>query len=222
MWPRSDPQACCRPQRPCASTSRHTPGFVKRLIRGAAPMPILKQRPGHRGRIIFREIQPTERCLRTPEPWNFPARCAEYSGSGAADTARAWFSRDSRVTGPVAPTRRWTRVALGRCGQASADRAWVARRRAGGTAWRSSRAQRFARFTRALSVAMPVFAYICRYSFEISTNASARRSVSHASRALPDTRQAVEAVPHGLCPRRISSPTSPDAARRPWAAAPAG
>src|SRR5690606_6738566 len=35
-----------------------------------------------------------------------------------------------------------------------------------------SRAQRFARLTRALSVAMPVLAYICRYSFEISTKAS--------------------------------------------------
>src|SRR6185369_7816412 len=33
-----------------------------------------------------------------------------------------------------------------------------------------SRAHRLARFTRALSVAMPVFAYICRYSFEINTN----------------------------------------------------
>ena len=33
-----------------------------------------------------------------------------------------------------------------------------------------SRAQRFARLTRALSVAMPVLAYICRYSFESRTN----------------------------------------------------
>ena len=39
------------------------------------------------------------------------------------------------------------------------------------------RAHRFARLTRALSVAIPVFAYICRYSFEISTNASRARSV---------------------------------------------
>jgi hypothetical protein len=39
-----------------------------------------------------------------------------------------------------------------------------------------SRAHRLARFTRALSVAMPVFAYICRYSFEIRTNASRERS----------------------------------------------
>src|SRR5687767_5226762 len=38
------------------------------------------------------------------------------------------------------------------------------------------RAHRFARLTRALSVAMPVFAYICRYSFEIRTNA--RRALS--------------------------------------------
>ena len=35
-----------------------------------------------------------------------------------------------------------------------------------------SRAQRAERPTRALSVAMPVLAYICRYSFEISRNAS--------------------------------------------------
>ena len=34
------------------------------------------------------------------------------------------------------------------------------------------RAQWAERPTRALSVAMPVFAYICRYSFEISTKAS--------------------------------------------------
>ena len=34
------------------------------------------------------------------------------------------------------------------------------------------RAQCAERPTRALSVAMPVLAYICRYSFEISTNAS--------------------------------------------------
>ena len=35
-----------------------------------------------------------------------------------------------------------------------------------------SRAHCAERETRALSVAMPVLAYICRYSFEISTNAS--------------------------------------------------
>jgi hypothetical protein len=34
-----------------------------------------------------------------------------------------------------------------------------------------------ARLTRALSVAIPVFAYICRYSFEINTNARRERSV---------------------------------------------
>jgi len=39
------------------------------------------------------------------------------------------------------------------------------------------RAHRFARFTRALSVAIPVFAYICRYSFEINTKANRARSV---------------------------------------------
>ena len=37
-------------------------------------------------------------------------------------------------------------------------------------------AHRADRFTRALSVAMPVFAYICRYSLEMSTNA--RRALS--------------------------------------------
>ena len=37
------------------------------------------------------------------------------------------------------------------------------------------RAHRFARLTRALSVAIPVFAYICRYNFEINTNASRAR-----------------------------------------------
>jgi len=40
-----------------------------------------------------------------------------------------------------------------------------------------TRAHRFARLTRALSVAMPVFAYIWRYNFEIKTNASRARSV---------------------------------------------
>jgi hypothetical protein len=46
------------------------------------------------------------------------------------------------------------------------------------------RAQRFARLTRALSVAIPVFAYICRYSFEISTKANRARSVGvHRERA---------------------------------------
>ena len=35
-----------------------------------------------------------------------------------------------------------------------------------------TRAQRADRLTRALSVAIPVFAYICRYSFEMSTNES--------------------------------------------------
>lgn len=38
------------------------------------------------------------------------------------------------------------------------------------------RAHRADRATRALSVAMPVLAYICRYSFEIKTNASRPRS----------------------------------------------
>ena len=38
--------------------------------------------------------------------------------------------------------------------------------------------------TRALSVAMPVFAYICRYSFEINRNARrARRFGVHRDRA---------------------------------------
>ena len=39
------------------------------------------------------------------------------------------------------------------------------------------RAQRFARLTRALSVAIPVFAYIWRYNFEISTKANRALSV---------------------------------------------
>jgi hypothetical protein len=38
------------------------------------------------------------------------------------------------------------------------------------------RAHRAERFVRALSVAMPVFAYIWRYNFEISMNASLDRS----------------------------------------------
>ena len=62
------------------------------------------------------------------------------------------------------------------------------------------RAHRLARFTRALSVAMPVFAYICRYSFEISTKADARAKAYQAPRARPDARQAVERVPHRLRP----------------------
>ena len=40
------------------------------------------------------------------------------------------------------------------------------------------RALRVDRCTRALSVAIPVFAYICRYSFEISTNATLARTDS--------------------------------------------
>ncbi len=51
-----------------------------------------------------------------------------------------------------------------------------------GFAWNSfrqgtaiQRAQLFAFFRRALSVAIPVFAYICRYSFETNTNASRAR-----------------------------------------------
>ena len=55
---------------------------------------------------------------------------------------------------------------------APADRASAAPRTAACTAAAINRAQRAERFTRALSVAIPVFAYICRYSFEISTNAS--------------------------------------------------
>ena len=48
---------------------------------------------------------------------------------------------------------------------------------------REHRARRAERATRALSVAMPVFAYICRYSFEISTNARrARMERTHVER----------------------------------------
>ena len=53
---------------------------------------------------------------------------------------------------------------------------------------RQPRPRRFAhrveRATRALSVAIPVFAYICRYNFEISTKANRARSVGvHRERA---------------------------------------
>ena len=47
-----------------------------------------------------------------------------------------------------------------------------------------SDAQRLARLTRAVSVATPVFAYICRYSLEISTNASRARNEVQRERAL--------------------------------------
>ena len=40
----------------------------------------------------------------------------------------------------------------------------------------SQRARRADRATRALSVAMPVLAYICRYNFEINTKAMRARS----------------------------------------------
>jgi hypothetical protein len=47
-----------------------------------------------------------------------------------------------------------------------------------------NRAQRFARLTRALSVAIPVFAYIWRYSFEMRTKANRARKVGvHRERA---------------------------------------
>jgi len=42
----------------------------------------------------------------------------------------------------------------------------------------STRARFAERATRALSVAMPVLAYICRYNFEISTKAARARSDS--------------------------------------------
>ena len=42
----------------------------------------------------------------------------------------------------------------------------------------SHRAHRADCCTRALSVAIPVFAYICRYSFEINTNAIRARTDS--------------------------------------------
>src|SRR5215475_12173882 len=57
-------------------------------------------------------------------------------------------------------------------------------------AWPIHRAHRAERCTRALSVAMPVFAYICRYSLEINTNAirarmdSTTRERAHTSRQL--------------------------------------
>src|SRR5438309_804753 len=46
--------------------------------------------------------------------------------------------------------------------------AWNRRRQSGAI----RRTQRLALLRRALSVAMPVLAYICRYSFEINTNAN--------------------------------------------------
>jgi hypothetical protein len=47
----------------------------------------------------------------------------------------------------------------------------------------SQRAQRVDRAARALSVAIPVFAYICRYSFEMNTKASfARVDLTHWAR----------------------------------------
>jgi hypothetical protein len=48
----------------------------------------------------------------------------------------------------------------------------------------SHRARVAERSTRALSVAIPVFAYICRYNFEMRTNATRARSErTHAERA---------------------------------------
>ena len=76
----------------------------------------------------------------------------------------------------------------------------AARRTGGGTARAISRAHRFARFTRALSVAMPVFAYIWRYSFEIRTNARRARSVGVQRERAQILRQAVEPIPHRLRP----------------------
>lgn len=65
---------------------------------------------------------------------------------------------------------------------AAAIRSPGARRSGIGFAWNSfrhgtaiHRAHEFARFRRALSVAIPVFAYICRYSFETNTNARRAR-----------------------------------------------
>ena len=48
----------------------------------------------------------------------------------------------------------------------------------------SQRARRTERDTRALSVAIPVFAYICRYNFESNTKATrARSDRTHEDRA---------------------------------------
>ena len=84
----------------------------------------------------------------------------------------------------------------------------------------SSRARLADRATRALSVAMPVFAYICRYSFDSSTKASRGLHRLDARRALPDGAQRVEAGPTACCvPARISSGRhAPDAACRSSAA----
>ena len=69
-----------------------------------------------------------------------------------------------------------------RCGIQSSARGRAVNRCRHGLAIR--RAHRFARLTRALSVAIPVFAYICLYNFEINTNASrARKFGVHRDRA---------------------------------------
>ena len=59
----------------------------------------------------------------------------------------------------------------------------------------SHRAHSAERRTRALSVAMPVFAYIWRYSLEISTNASRARRLFTKLERCQTSRQPVEAIP---------------------------
>ena len=62
------------------------------------------------------------------------------------------------------------------------------------------------RCTRALSVAMPVFAYICRYSFEISTNATRDRSDLARRASAPRCGPSCRSDPRRpACATRISS-----------------
>jgi hypothetical protein len=81
------------------------------------------------------------------------------------------------------------------------------------------RAQRAERPTRALSVAMPVLAYICRYNLEISTNASRDFSDS-TQRASPQMLRKLEKRSHAPASHAgCHRVTSPDEACKPSAAA---
>ena len=70
-----------------------------------------------------------------------------------------------------------------------------ARQTGDGTVWRSGAPNGSRDCTRALSVAIPVFAYICRYSFEIKTNASRARRVGVQRDRAQIRSQAVELDP---------------------------
>ena len=67
-------------------------------------------------------------------------------------------------------------------------------------------AYRADRATRALSVAIPVFAYIWRYSLEISTNATRALQAIHDLRRAPRRGASCRSWSHAPCvPTRISS-----------------